>query len=199
MQTLSATSRNGNGRTGAEFVDMNDDVAEVLHDEKAISARVAELGRQISRDYAGRRLVLIGVMKGGIVFLSDLTRAISIPHEFDLVGAQSYRNGTTPAPQVTITKDIDLDIKGCDVLLIEDIYDTGHTLKVIHDLIELSRPASLEVCAFLVKKKERPYDLKPKYSGFEIDDVFVVGYGLDYKEKYRNLKSIAKLDPEVYQ
>lgn len=178
---------------------LQDDLSAVLHGEEEISAKVAEMGARIARDYAGRDLVLIGVLKGGIFFLSDLSRAIALPHEFDMVGASSYKDGTVPTPEVTITKDLDLSIRGRDALLVEDIYDTGRTLNAIHSMLEMYQPRTLEVCALLRKEKPRTPEIDIKYVGFDIEDVFVVGYGLDYKERYRNLRCIGVLAPEIYE
>lgn len=175
------------------------DLESVLFDKETIARKVAELGDSISRDYAGKSLVLVAVLKGGIFFLSDLSRAISIPHEFDLVGAQSYKGGTRPTEDIRITKDLDLDIEGKDVLIIEDIYDTGGTLGVIRKMLEIHQPNSVEVCALLNKKKDRPDPIRVRYVGFDIDDVFVVGYGLDFKEKYRGLPCIGVLKADIYE
>lgn len=176
-----------------------DDLEAILITEDGLKSRVAALGAQISHDYQGKDLVLIGILKGGIIFLSDLCRAISIPHQYDLVGAQSYKGGTRPTPNVQVTKDLDVDVSGKHVLIIEDIYDTGNTLRVIRRMLEIFSPASVEVCALLSKRKERDNPLSIKYVGFDIEDVFVVGYGLDYKERYRSLKCIGVLHPEIYQ
>jgi hypoxanthine phosphoribosyltransferase len=172
------------------------DLQTVLFTEEQIARKVAELGARISRDYAERDLVLIGVLKGGVVFLSDLSRAITVPSEYDLVGARSYKEGTRPSAEVTITKDLDLPIRGRDVLLVEDIYDTGNTMRAIHEMLAMYRPRSLEICSLLRKSKRRDNPMEIKYVGFEIDEVFVVGYGLDYKERYRGLRCIGVLNPE---
>lgn len=175
-----------------------DDLESILISEEDLARRCAELGAEISRDYAGRSLVLVSILKGGLVFLADLMRRITIPHQIELVGSSRYRSGITPTPGVRITKDVDGALAGRDVVLIEDIYDSGNTLHVIYDLIRLHGPASLEVCALLYKDKPRAKDLDVRYIGFEIEDRFVVGYGLDYKEHYRNLPCIGVLKPECY-
>lgn len=176
------------------------DLSRVLFTREQLQKRVAELGRQISDDYRGKPLVLISILKGGIVFLSDLMRSITIPHAFDLVGASSYRGGTSSSGKVIITKDAELDLSNKDVLIVEDILDTGHTLSVVCELLRIQGPSSLEICCLLNKRRVRERELrKPlKYVGFEIDDEFVVGYGLDYKERYRNLSCIGVLKPEIY-
>ncbi len=175
------------------------DLSSVLLSEEQIAARVAELGEEISRDYEGRDLVLVSVLKGGVVFLADLMRRITITHQIELVGASTYKGGTVPTPNVRVTKDVDASLAGRDVILVEDIYDTGNTLHVAYDLLELHRPASLEICSLLLKRKPHLQRLTVKYLGFEIEDQFVVGYGLDYKEHYRNLPCIGVLNPEIYQ
>ena len=174
------------------------DIERVLIDETQLRKRIAELGAEISKDYQGKQLVLISILKGGIVFLADLMRAITIPHAFDLMGASSYKGGTRTSGKVVITKDAELDLHGKHVLLVEDILDTGHTLNVICELLKIQDPASLEICCLLNKNRERNLKIPMKYTGFEIPDDFVVGYGLDFKEHYRNLSCIAALKPEVY-
>jgi hypoxanthine phosphoribosyltransferase len=174
------------------------DLSSILISQEQLYARVAELGEEISRDYDGLDPVLVSVLKGGVVFLADLMRCITIPHQIELVGASSYKGGTVPTPSVRVTKDVDLSLANRHVLLVEDIYDTGDTLHVAYDLLNLHRPASLEICSLLVKKKPQAQRLAVKYLGFEIEDQFVVGYGLDYKERYRNLPCIGVLSPEIY-
>ena len=176
---------------------LSQDLERVLYSEEQIRERVSELGRQISKDYEGKSLVLISILKGGILFLADLTRAITIPHAFDLMGASSYK-GSQTSGKVIITKDTELDLQGKDVLLVEDILDTGHTLSVIIELLKIQDPASVEICCLLNKKRERKLGVPLKYTGFEIADEFVVGYGLDYNEHYRNLSGIGILKPEIY-
>jgi hypoxanthine phosphoribosyltransferase len=176
-----------------------DDLSRVLLTPAQIQARIAEVGAEISRDYAGRDLMLVSILKGGVVFLADLTRAITIPHGFDLVGAASYGTSIKSSGQVTITKDVDTNLLRRDVLVIEDIYDTGRTLKVVCDLLRLHNPRSLEICALLVKTKPRECEVTVRYRGFEIPDEFVVGYGLDYAERYRNLPCVGVLRPEIHE
>ena len=175
------------------------DLERILIEQEAIDTKVAELGAQISADYAGKSLVLVSVLKGGVIFLADLIRQITLPLQIELVGASSYKGGTAPTPGVRITKDVDQNLADKHVLLVEDIYDTGHTLKVVHDLLAIHCPASLDVCALLSKRKNRSRQLDLKYVGFEIDDEYVVGYGLDFKEMYRNLPCIGVLKPDLYE
>ncbi len=178
--------------------ELMDHIDPVLFDDKQIAKRVREIGEQITTDYIGRELVLISILKGGVLFTSDLSRAISIPHQLEFVGSSSYKRGHCPSGGVRITKDVDQDLEGKDLLLIEDIYDTGNTLYVIHELLKLHRPASIEICALLHKKKNHIHQLNMTYIGFDIEDQFVVGYGLDYRELYRNLPCIGVLKPEIY-
>lgn len=177
---------------------MHRDLEKVLFSKEQIDQRVEELAQQITKDYQGKDLVLISILKGGIIFLADLTRRISIKHSFDVVGATSYGQSHFSSGQVIISKDVDINISDRDVLLIEDIYDTGRTLKVVRDLILLHSPRSLEICTFLYKEKRHQFELPVKYIGFSIPNVFVVGYGLDYREKYRHLNYIGVLKKEVY-
>ncbi|MBN1902790.1 hypoxanthine phosphoribosyltransferase [Candidatus Sumerlaeota bacterium] len=176
-----------------------DDLEYILLSEQDIQKRVTEIAAEIDRDYTGKDLVLVCILKGGIIFLSDLTRQITIPHAFDMVGAESYGASTTSSGHVIITKDVQMPLVGRDILLIEDIYDTGSTLKVVRELLQVHTPRSVEVCALLWKeKKDRTHQVPVKYVGFKIPDVFVVGYGLDFNEKYRNLRSIGVLKKEIY-
>ncbi|MDX2176865.1 MAG: hypoxanthine phosphoribosyltransferase [Candidatus Sumerlaeia bacterium] len=179
--------------------DLMDDLEEVLLDERAIATRVAEMGAQISADYYDKDLVLIGILRGAVVFLSDLTRAIPIPHSLDMMGASSYGKSTVSQGFVRITNDVSMDLENKDVLVIEDIYDSGRTLAVVRDMVQAHKPRSIELCAFLWKEVgNRAANLDVKYHGFRIPDKFVVGYGLDYSEHYRNLPVVGVLKPEVY-
>lgn len=176
-----------------------DDLEYILISEQDIQKRVKEIAAEIDKDYSEMDLVLVCILKGGIIFLSDLTRDITIPHAFDMAGAESYGSSTTSSGHVLITKDVEISLEGRDVLLIEDIYDTGRTLKVVRELLQVHTPRSLEVCALLWKeKKDRVHHVSVKYTGFRIPDVFVVGYGLDFNEKYRNLRCIGVLKKEIY-
>lgn len=168
----------------------------ILLNEKQIQSRVLEIGAEISRDYKGLDPVLIAVLKGAVVFLADLVRAISIPHTFDFVGASSYGSSTESSGEVILTHDASIDLGGRHIILIEDIYDTGRTLASLRDHLSVRHPASIEICAFIVKDRPRESEIPVKYAGFVLPDKFVVGYGLDYDEKYRNLRYIAALSPE---
>lgn len=170
----------------------------VLIDEHAIAGRVAGLGEAICRDYRGLDLLVVGVLKGAMMFLSDLIRHIQLPLTVDYVAVSSYGSGTGTSGAVRILKDLDLAVEGRHVLLVEDIVDSGLTLSYLHGFLQSRAPASLRVCALLDKPSRRRVPLRPDYCGFEVPDVFVVGYGLDYREQYRHLPFIAVLRPQVY-
>lgn len=163
-----------------------------LISEEEISARVQKIGEQIAEDYANLDLVLIGVLKGSFIFLADLTRAISIDHEIDLVGASSY-DGTTSTGQIVFTKQPDLELEGRDIVLVEDIVDTGHTLLKIMEFIRLLNPRSIKICSLIDKHERREVNIDVDYACFSLEKGFIVGYGLDYNEKYRNLPAIYDL------
>jgi hypoxanthine phosphoribosyltransferase len=169
-------------------------VGEVLVSAEDLQGRVRELGEQISRDYAGRPLLLVGVLKGAVFFLSDLMRFIDIPVEIDFMAVASYGSATDSSGVVRILKDLDAAIEGRDVLIVEDIVDSGLTLQYLLRNLGSRNPRTLEVCALLVKPARRKVELPSKYVGFEIEDRFVVGYGLDYGERYRNLPFVAALE-----
>ncbi len=160
--------------------------------EEEIKEKTQEVGKQIAKDYKDQDLVLVGVLKGSFVFLSDLTRQISIDHEIDLVGASSYE-GTSSTGQIVFTKQPDLELEGRDVLLVEDIVDTGQTLSKIIEFVQLLNPRSIKICTLIDKHERREVDLEVDYSCFSLDKGFIVGYGLDYNEKYRNLPAIFDL------
>ncbi|HEV2973904.1 MAG TPA: hypoxanthine phosphoribosyltransferase [Solirubrobacteraceae bacterium] len=159
-----------------------------------LQRRVAELGEQISRDYADRSLLLIGVLKGAVFFLSDLMRFIDVPVEVDFMAVASYGSATDSSGVVRILKDLDASIEGRDVLIVEDIVDSGLTLQYLMRNLGSRNPASLEVCALLTKPERRKVDLPTRYVGFEIANRFVVGYGLDLDERHRNLPYVAALE-----
>ncbi len=171
--------------------DMNNDIAKVLISEEQLQAKVAELGAQISRDYEGKDLLLVSILKGSVVFMADLMRAITEPCSIDFMVVSSYGG-------VKIVKDLDQDLSGKDVLIVEDILDTGVTLSHLVPMLKLRRPNSVRLCTILSKPSRRKVDIEPDYCGFEVPDEFVVGYGLDYDEKYRNLPYVGVLKPEVY-
>ncbi|HLM93507.1 MAG TPA: hypoxanthine phosphoribosyltransferase, partial [Gaiellaceae bacterium] len=171
-------------------------VGEVLIDEAALRQRIEELGEEISADYAGRDVLLVGVLKGAVFFMADLMRQLSLPCEIDFMAISSYGEGTDSSGVVRILKDLDSNITDRHVLVVEDIIDTGLTLSYLMRNLGAREPASLEVCALLVKHGRRESDVDVKYVGFEIPNQFVVGYGLDYAERYRNLPHVAVLQEE---
>ncbi|HEV7938216.1 MAG TPA: hypoxanthine phosphoribosyltransferase [Solirubrobacteraceae bacterium] len=170
------------------------EVGEVLVGAEDLSRRVRELGEAISCDYAGRPLLLVGVLKGAVFFLSDLMRFIDIPVEVDFMAVASYGSATDSSGVVRILKDLDIAIEGRDVLIVEDIVDSGLTLQYLLRNLGSRNPATLEVCALLTKPDRRKVDLPTRYVGFEIPDRFVIGYGLDYAERHRNLPFVAVLE-----
>jgi len=170
------------------------EVGEVLVSAEDLQRRVAELGAQIASDYAGKPLLLVGVLKGAVFFLSDLMRHIDIPVEVDFMAVASYGSATDSSGVVRILKDLDAAIEGRDVLIVEDIVDSGLTLQYLMRNLGSRNPRTLEVCALLVKPARRKVELPTRYVGFEIEDRFVVGYGLDYAERYRNLPFVAALE-----
>jgi hypoxanthine phosphoribosyltransferase len=174
------------------------DLASTLLTEAEIQARVGELAREIEHDYDGRDLLLVGVLKGAVMVMADLARALDRHVEMDWMAVSSYGSGTASSGVVRILKDLDIDIGGRDVLVVEDIIDTGLTLSWLIANLQSRRPASVEVCALLRKPEAMRMPLKVRYVGFDIPDQFVVGYGLDYAERYRNLRGIGTLAPHVY-
>jgi hypoxanthine phosphoribosyltransferase len=179
---------------------MHRDLERVLLSKDEIAVRIAALGAEISRDYAGKDLLLVSVLKGSVVFLADLMRALDIPAEIDFLAVSSYGSGSKTSGVVKITKDLDRPLAGKDVLIIEDILDSGRTLSYIRDLVGGRNPASLEICTLLDKPERRAAGVKVdcRYTGFTIPDAFVVGCGLDYAERYRNLPYIGVLSPQIY-
>ena len=172
-------------------------VSMVLIEEDVVSARVAEIGSEISSDYAGKDLLLVGVLKGAVFFMADLMRQLSIPCEVDFMAISSYGASTDSSGVVRILKDLDINIEGRDVLVVEDIIDSGLTLSYLIRNLESRNPASLEICALLTKPERREIDVDVRYTGFEIPNEFVIGYGLDFGERYRNLPYVAVLDPDA--
>ena len=180
-------------------MELNSDIQEILIPEHEIQQKVSEMGKAISEDYRGRDLLLVGVLKGAFVLMSDLSRAISIPLEFDFMAVASYGSATKSSGVVRILKDLDLTITGRNVLIVEDIIDSGLTLQYLIRNMQARKPKSLEVCALLNKPDVQKVTLDVRYHGFSIPPVFVVGYGLDYAERYRNLPYVGTLKPSVYE
>ena len=177
---------------------MLNDIKEVLYSEAYIDSMVKRVGAEISRDYADKNLLLVSVLKGSVVFMADLMRAITIPARIDFMCVSSYGSGTKTSGVVKIIKDLDADLTGRDVLIVEDILDTGITLSKLVPVLKMRNPSSVKICTILSKPSRRMADIEPDYCGFEVPDEFVVGYGLDYDEKYRNLPYVGVLKPEVY-
>ncbi|MFA5867913.1 MAG: hypoxanthine phosphoribosyltransferase [Actinomycetota bacterium] len=175
---------------------MSEEISDILISQSELKARVAELAAEISRDYKGKDLVLIGILKGAFIFLADLCRQLTIPASFDFIAVSSYGSGTRSGGIVRILKDLDTDITGKDVVIVEDIIDSGLTLNYLHKSLRARNPSSLEICALLRKPEMDRVKLDAKYIGFSIPSDFVVGYGLDYAGKYRNLPHIVRLRPK---
>jgi hypoxanthine phosphoribosyltransferase len=166
----------------------------VMYTRQQIQQRVTEIGAQISKDYAGERLVLIGVLKGACIFLSDLARSIELDTSFDFIGVSSYGSGKMSSGEVRLTKDVDNSLQDKNVIIVEDILDTGYTLTYLSKLLQAAQPKSLKIAALLDKPSRRIQPIQPDYFGFKIPDEFVVGYGMDFAEKYRNLPDICVLE-----
>ena len=177
---------------------MLEDLASVMFDEEALKEKCRELGQQIAKDYEGKDLLVVGILKGSVMFFADLTRNISTPLHIDFMVASSYGNGTETSGKVNIKKDLSVDIKGRHVLLVEDIIDSGITMSQLKVELVKREPASLKLCALLSKPSRRKVDVDIDYCGYEVPDEFLVGYGLDYAENYRNLPVIGVLKREIY-
>ena len=181
------------------MADLEKDIAKILITREHLQTRIAELGAAISRDYAGKDLLLVCILKGGVVFLSDLVRTIRVPHEYDFMAISSYGGTRTDSSGVVrIVMDLERNIANRNVLIVEDIIDTGHTLSYITDMLRTRGPASLKICTLLNKPSRREVFVPVDYKGFDIPNEFVVGYGLDYNEIYRNLPFVGVLKPELY-
>ncbi len=178
--------------------EVHEDVAEILITADEIHDKIAHLAKQITEDYRNKDVLLVGVLKGAFVFMADLAREIHLPLEFDFMAVSSYGSATKSSGVVRILKDLDYEITGRHVLLVEDIIDSGLTISYLLRYLEARGPASLEICSLFWKKGEQAVPLDVKYPGFELAPVFVVGYGLDYDEKYRNLPYIGVLKPSAY-
>ncbi|WP_204244516.1 MULTISPECIES: hypoxanthine phosphoribosyltransferase [unclassified Flavonifractor] len=174
------------------------DIDHVLFSEEQLKTRVAEIAAQIDKDYEGKEPLLISILRGSFVFMADLVRQIHVPCTVDFMAVSSYGSGTVSSGQVKIVKDLSEPIEGKDILVVEDILDSGNTLSYLLKLLEARHPASIRLCTLLDKPERRTKPVAVQYSGFSIPDEFVVGYGLDYDEKYRNLPYIGVLKPSVY-
>lgn len=177
---------------------MKDDIEEILLTEKDLQKAVKKLGKQISADYEGKNLMLVAVLKGSVIFMADLMRAITIPISIDFMSVSSYGGGVKSTGIVKIIKDLDHDISGYDVLIVEDILDSGLTLSYLTNVLRQRKVNSIKIATLLDKPERRQVDIKPDYTCFVVPDKFVVGYGLDYDQKYRNLPYVGIVKPEVY-
>lgn len=177
---------------------MLEDIQEVLYSEETIQKMVKRVGAEISKDYASKNLLLVSVLKGSVVFMADVMREITIPARIDFMSVSSYGAGMKTSGVVKIIKDLDLNLEGYDLLIVEDILDSGKTLNYLMDILSARKPNSIEICTLFDKPERREVPVYPKYKGTEIPDAFIVGYGLDYAEKYRNLPFVGVLKPEVY-
>jgi hypoxanthine phosphoribosyltransferase len=182
-----------------EFSDVGDDLSEVLLTDTQIHEKVVELAHRIDADYAGVDLLLVGVLRGAVVFMTDLARELSLPVEIDWMAVSSYGAGTKSSGVVRILKDLNTDLEGRTVLIVEDIVDTGVTLSWLRANLESRGAASVEICTILRKPDAAKVAVDVRYVGFDIPSAFVVGYGLDFAEKYRNLRGVAVLAPHVYE
>ena len=178
---------------------MLNDVESVLLSAEELAKRIEEIGAEISADYAGKEILMIGVLRGAVLFMADLARAITVPVAIDFMAVSSYGSGTSSSGVVRILKDLDEDVEGKHVLVVEDIIDSGLTLNYLLDNLKSRKPASIKLCTLLNKPERRKVKVDIDYNGFDVPDYFVVGYGLDYAEKYRKLPFIGILKPAVYQ
>ncbi len=178
---------------------LHQDIERVLFTEEELKGRARELAAQIDKDYAGKEPMLISVLRGSFIFMADLMREITLPCTVDFMAVSSYGSGTTSSGQVKITKDLSESIEGRDIIVVEDILDSGNTLSYLLQLLKARHPASMKLCTLLDKPSRRTKPVDVDYVGFTVEDLFVVGYGLDYAEKYRNLPYIGILKPCVYE
>lgn len=177
---------------------MINDIERVLITEEEIKEIIARLGKQITEDYKGKNLLVVSVLKGSVMVMADLLREIKLPLRIDFMSVSSYGSGTTTSGSVKIIKDLDINLAGYDLLIVEDILDSGVTLSSLKEILLTRGPASVKICTLLDKPERRKADIKADYVGAQIPDAFVVGYGLDYDEKYRNLPYVGILSPSVY-
>ena len=178
---------------------MNDDIKKVLIDESELKSIVKRLGAEITADYKDKNVLLIGILKGSVIFMADLMREIDVPCNIDFMAVSSYGNGTESSGRVKINKDLDNDIQGKDIIIIEDILDSGKTLYYIRDILSARKPSSIKICTLFDKPERREADINADYVGSLVPNEFIVGYGLDYSEYYRNLPFIGVLKESVYE
>lgn len=178
---------------------LNNDISKVLVSEEELKKINQRLGAQITEDFKDKNLLVVGILKGSIYFMTDLTRYIDLPLKIDFLAVSSYGSGTKSSGAVKIEKDIDINLEGCDILIVEDILDSGRTLNYVCELLRSRGPKSISIATLLDKPERRVVDLTPDYVGCDVPDEFVVGYGLDYDQKYRNLSYIGALKREIYE
>lgn len=178
---------------------IHDDIQEILYTEEDLKNIVADLGKRISEDYKDKNLFMVAALKGAVVFMADLMRAIDVPCSIDFLSVSSYGSGTSTSGEVRVLKDLDTTLEGRDLLVVEDILDSGVTLSFLLKNLSARNPKSIRLCTLLDKPERRKVDIKPDYVGTQVPDEFIVGYGLDFAEKYRNLPYIGVLKPEIYQ
>lgn len=177
---------------------MHPDISEILYTADELHEAVAKLGAQLSRDYEGKNLFMVAVLKGSLIFMADLMREITVPCSIDFLAVSSYGNGTKSSGEVRLIKDLDCPLENKDLLIVEDILDSGVTLSYLKKTLIARNPRSIRICTLLDKPQRRQADIQADYSCFQIPDAFIVGYGLDYAERYRNLPYIGILNPDVY-
>lgn len=178
---------------------MTKDIEKVLFTERQIAVIVERIGKEITQDYQGKNLLLVSVLKGSVAFMADLMRSIEIPARIDFMATSSYGSGAKTSGVVKIVKDLDINLEGYDIVLVEDILDSGKTLSYLMELIQARNPGSVRICTLFDKPERREVEVQATYVGAVIPDAFIVGYGLDYDEKYRNLPFVGVLKPEIYQ
>lgn len=178
---------------------MTKDIEKVLFTERQIAVMVERIGKEITQDYQGKNLLLVSVLKGSVAFMADLMRSIEIPARIDFMATSSYGSGAKTSGVVKIVKDLDINLEGYDIVLVEDILDSGKTLSYLMELIQARNPGSVRICTLFDKPERREVEVQATYVGAVIPDAFIVGYGLDYDEKYRNLPFVGVLKPEIYQ
>ena len=178
---------------------MRQDIQEILFSNEVLTKKISEMANQINKDYEGKELVVVGILKGSVIFAAELIKNITVKCEIDFMSVSSYGNSTETSGVVRILKDLDNNIEGKHILLVEDIVDTGITLKYLLEYLKGRKAASIEIVSLLNKPARRKVDLEVKYIGFEVPDGFIVGFGIDYAEKYRNLPYIGILKPEIYE
>ena len=180
------------------YSNMKEDIKEIYFSAEELAEIVKNLGKQISEDYKDKNLLLVSILKGSVIFMADLMRAITIPCRIDFMSVSSYGSGTKTSGVVKIQKDLDINLEGYDLLIVEDILDSGKTLSYVIDILKTRKPASIKICTLFDKPERREAQVYADYSGTKVPDEFIVGYGLDFDEKYRNLPYIGVLKPEIY-